>query len=101
MSRTLKDEHKSDGWNVGRRLARQSRPAGRMLAVLEAEDDGPEDFGEDLVVRFEAPEDPGAWDFEPWASADWCGCYCRRCLLHDDCGGCLEEEGHPWHSLTA
>lgn len=79
MSRTLKAEHASDGWHVGCRLARQARPAGRVAVLVRDELVGDDGEGEDLVIHFEPavvePED--------------CGCWCRRCLLHDDCGGCL------------
>jgi hypothetical protein len=95
MSRTYKDEHKTDGWNTGRRLERQARPAGRMLAILELERHA---HGEDdeLVLELEARqcfEDEEVTRPSPWDSD--CGCYCRRCLLHGDCGGCVAEGGHP------
>jgi len=99
MSRTYKDEHKTDGWNTGRRLARRARPAGRMLQVLAVEDaahgsdEELDDFlalqsYEDEMAEFLARDDVDPWDVE-------CGCYCRRCLLHGDCGGCTEPGGHP------
>jgi len=37
MSRTAKWEHRTDSHNVGRRLERTARPAGRHLRIIEAE----------------------------------------------------------------
>jgi len=32
-------------------------------------------------------------DWDPY----YCGCTCRRCMLHDDHGGCLTPERHRAH----
>lgn len=37
VSRTLKNEHKTDGWNTCRRLERQARPAGRLVSIIAEE----------------------------------------------------------------
>lgn len=100
MSRTLKDEHKTDGWNVGRRLERQARSAGRMRAILEAEAecDGHDGEHEELFAEWEQSlifeDDP--WDLDGYTSP--CGCHCRRCLLHGDCGGCVADDGERTHA---
>ena len=103
MSRTLKREYSNpDGWHVGRRLERRARPAGRMLGILEAEAaaEGDDEALDDLLA-LHAYEDELAdvlaqpADDGPDGYNSRCGCYCRRCLLHDDCGGCVEVGGHP------
>lgn len=100
MSDTYKHEfHKPDGFHLGHRLARQARPAGRILAFLESEDMfGPE--CEDLFSFF--PEDYRETSrrvtvdecdgYTPVHRDSPCGGFCRRCLLHDDPGGCLVGE---------
>jgi hypothetical protein len=35
------------------------------------------------LITFEPAVEVSPWEWSP------CGCGCRRCLLHDDCGGCL------------
>lgn len=37
MARTVKWEHKTDGWRVGGRLERKARPAGRLVRVVAEE----------------------------------------------------------------
>ena len=32
------------------------------------------------------------WDQPTREVPEWDGCYCRRCFLHDDPGGCLRME---------
>lgn len=99
MSRTVKTEWSApDGWHVGRRLERKARPAGRMRAILEAEREA---HGEDeeLLEEWEAhrayEDELAQWEATlPDFDETWCGCYCRRCLLHDDCGGCMAPGGH-------
>lgn len=91
MSRTLKSEHRSDGFHIGHRLERQARPAGRILAQVaeflgnEFEDD------DEPIVRFEPQvlsfgDEVGGMTLH---TSSPCGGWCRRCLLHDDPGGCV------------
>lgn len=99
MSRTWKDEHKSDGFHVGNRLERQARPADRKAKWVEANLVECVGVVEDFSIVFEPSGSPGhpshfGTGYEPLC--DECQvaepevkCYCRRCFLHDDPGGCL------------
>lgn len=96
MSRTTKTEYsKPDGWHLGHRLERQARPAGRVAALVEAElvAEGDEDDVLDMDQIPTVQEQMDMWDDdqpEPRHNTP-CGGWCRRCLLHDDPGGCLVQ----------
>lgn len=95
MARTTKWEHRTDGYHIGIRLERQARSAGRLVAVVEAElalDEEDDDEYAMCYVPAPTPEEEARDEREMygyWHPTSPCGGWCRRCLLHDDPGGCL------------
>jgi hypothetical protein len=51
-------------------------------------------IAEDLELWLGPDYGPGPIVYEPPVlDIEDCECSCRRCLLHDDCGGCLTGHG--------
>jgi hypothetical protein len=94
MSRTVKWEHASDSFHIGNRLERKARPAGRLLPVVAEELEHAAEEMEELLGAFPikfipAKLEPSNYPDDIHFPDSPCGGYCRRCLLHDDPGGCL------------
>jgi hypothetical protein len=97
MARTDHHIHSTpDPWRTNvARVERRSRPAGRILDMVEAElceeFGGAEPFDLCFVPADEDPASYDMWDDRPLHNTP-CGGMCRRCLLHDDPGGCIVSE---------
>lgn len=70
--------------HLARMAARKVEPMPFLLASY-----GGNEFTVVDMIAFEPAEFAGGPNDEP----EFCGCYCRRCVLHDDHGGCTE----PWN----
>lgn len=80
------------------RYIKLARRGIRKIETRQWRDEVADELADELVfhevetITFE-PVDFNAL-YEPEFEPEHCGCYCRRCVLHDDHGGCLTPEFH-------
>lgn len=93
MSRTVKSEHRTDGWHIGHMLERKARPAGRILPILDAEvEDGPEPWDLCFVPVESDVEDDFMFECDPFCHV--CGRLTNHFAEHCD----LVEMGYAYYT---